>query len=191
MMGWLVKLLGGGLIESVGGLVKTMFGDRSARDQQAADDQASLRAQFAAEFQGPERTGLWNSLVDGLNRLVRPAFTFGVIGLFVWCVVDPVAFAASVQALALVPEPMWIIMGSIVVFWFGGKTLEGMKAPSIKPDAVKAVLDGMQATRALAPPPPPSAMPEAQFSAEMSAGAPMTNAAILEWNRRRREGWKP
>jgi hypothetical protein len=184
----LMKLLGGGLIESVGGLVKTIFGDRAARDQQAADDQAAMRQQFAAEFQGPERRGPWNSLVDGLNRLPRPLMTFGMIGLFVWCVVDPVAFSASVQALGLVPEPMWIIMGTIVVFWFGGKTLEGIKAPTVKPAAVKAVLEGMRETRALALPPP---MPNDEFRAEMTAPKPMSNAAILEWNRRRQEGWTP
>lgn len=190
-MGWLVKLLGGGVIESVGGLVRTVFGDREDRDRQASDDQAALRNGFAAEFMGPERRGLWNSLVDGLNRLPRPLMTFGVIALFMWAAVDPVEFSVSMQAIGLVPEPMWIVLGTIVVFWFGGKTLEGMKSSTISPDKVKAVAAAMQTTRALEPPPQQQPMLEPRFQAEMTdTKRPLSNAAILEWNHRRQEGWK-
>jgi len=125
-----------------------------------------------------------------LNSIFRVDFDIRTIALFAWAAVDPVEFATSMQAIALVPEPMWIVLGSIVVFWFGGKTLQGMKAPTMSPDKVKAVLEGMQATQALKP--KPASISELDFQAEMAdTKKPLSNAAILEWNRRRQEGWKP
>jgi hypothetical protein len=77
-------------------------------------------AQFAAEFMAP-RPGLFDRLIDGLNRLPRPALALGTLGLFVAAMVDPVWFAARMQGVALVPEPLWWLMGAIVSFYFGAR----------------------------------------------------------------------
>lgn len=76
--------------------------------------------QFAAEFAHP-RKGVFDRLVDGLNRLPRPMLAFGSIFLLVAAMVDPIWFAARMQGIALVPEPLWWLMGAIVSFYFGAR----------------------------------------------------------------------
>ncbi|MGJ8623610.1 MAG: holin family protein [Yoonia sp.] len=86
----------------------------------AADARADSLAQFAAEFTHPKR-GLFDRLVDGLNRLPRPALALGTIWLFVMAMRSPDAFAEGMSGLALVPEPLWWLMGAIVSFYFGAR----------------------------------------------------------------------
>ena len=79
---------------------------------------AAVQAQFATEF---GHKGWFNQLVDGLNRLPRPMMAFGVIGLFVSAMVDPIWFAARMQGLVLVPNALWGLLGIIVTFYFGAR----------------------------------------------------------------------
>ena len=179
----MLKLLAGGLLGSVGDLWTKIFGDKGAMQAAAADDMAALRVQYAAEATGPERLGLWNSMVDGLNRLVRPLFTFGTLALFIWAVRDPIDFAVARTALQAVPEALWIIMGSIVVFWFGGRALEGMKAPIMSVGAMRELVRTLDEMRRIEKPSVP--LTEERYQAEMADdGKPLSDAAIAEWNRR-------
>jgi hypothetical protein len=43
------------------------------------------------------------------------------VGLFVGAMVDPIWFASRMQGIALVPEPLWWLMGAIVSFYFGSR----------------------------------------------------------------------
>lgn len=79
---------------------------------------AAVQAQFATEF---GHKGWFNQLVDALNRLPRPIMAFGVIGLFVSAMVDPIWFAARMQGLVLVPNALWGLLGIIVTFYFGAR----------------------------------------------------------------------
>ena len=85
----------------------------------AARSAASL-AQFSAEFAHPRR-GWFDRLMDGLNRLPRPMPALRTLALFVSAMVDPVWFSARMQGVALVPEPLWWLMGAIVSFYFGAR----------------------------------------------------------------------
>lgn len=80
---------------------------------------AALR-QFAREFHTPQR-GWFDRLMDALNRVPRPAMALGTMGLFIAAMVDPVWFAARMTGLALVPEPLWWLLGAIVSFYFGAR----------------------------------------------------------------------
>ena len=80
---------------------------------------ASLK-QFAAEFYAPQR-GWFDRLMDALNRVPRPAMALGTLGLFVSAMVDPDWFSARMVGLALVPEPLWWLLGAIVSFYFGAR----------------------------------------------------------------------
>ncbi|WP_174232035.1 holin family protein [Roseovarius sp. EL26] len=86
----------------------------------AADHQAQTLEQFAKEFQLQQR-GWFDRLMDGLNRIPRPAMALGTLGLFVSAMVDPVWFAQRMQGIALVPEPLWWLLGAIVSFYFGAR----------------------------------------------------------------------
>ena len=79
---------------------------------------AAVQAQFAAEF---GHKGWFNQLVDALNRLPRPLMAFGVIGLFVSAMFDPIWFAARMQGLVLVPDALWALLAIIVTFYFGAR----------------------------------------------------------------------
>ena len=92
--------------------------ESGAQRSAAAQDQAM--AQFGAEF-AIERKGGFDRFMDGLNRLPRPALALGTLGLFIAAMVDPIWFAARMQGIALVPEPLWWILGVIVSFYFGAR----------------------------------------------------------------------
>lgn len=81
---------------------------------------AATLGQFGAEFALP-RQGLFDRFIDGLNRLPRPALALGTLGLFVAAMVDPIWFASRMQGIALVPEPLWWLLGAIVSFYFGAR----------------------------------------------------------------------
>lgn len=80
---------------------------------------AALR-QFEGEFHAPGR-GRFDRLMDALNRLPRPGLALGTLGLFVAAMADPVWFAARMQGIALVPDPLWWLLGAIVSFYFGAR----------------------------------------------------------------------
>lgn len=120
MMGQILNLLFGGnrnrIVEAV-----ELFRENSeaAAERESGYNKAALE-QFAAEFLA-ERRGTFDRFMDGLNRVPRPALAFGTLGLFVAAMTDPVWFAARMQGIALVPEPLWWLMGAIVSFYFGAR----------------------------------------------------------------------
>ncbi|SLN39012.1 hypothetical protein TRL7639_01987 [Falsiruegeria litorea R37] len=88
--------------------------------QRSQTVQAQAMTQFGAEFAVP-RKGWFDRFMDGLNRLPRPALALGTLGLFVSAMVDPLWFSARMQGIALVPEPLWWLLGVIVSFYFGAR----------------------------------------------------------------------
>lgn len=76
--------------------------------------------EFAAEFATP-RQGRFDRFMDGLNRVPRPALAFGTVGLMIAAMVNPIWFASRMQGIALVPEPLWWLLGAIVSFYFGAR----------------------------------------------------------------------
>ena len=92
--------------------------ERSAQRDHAA--QAAALGQFAAEFEHP-RKSFFDQLIDALNRVPRPAMALGTLGLFVAAMVDPIWFASRMEGIALVPEPLWWLLGAIVSFYFGAR----------------------------------------------------------------------
>lgn len=91
-----------------------------AAAQRGQHMQEAALTQFAQEFVR-ERRGLFDRAIDGLNRLPRPGLALGTLALFVAAMVDPLWFAARMQGIALVPEPLWWLLGVIVSFYFGAR----------------------------------------------------------------------
>ncbi|EAQ01490.1 hypothetical protein OB2597_01337 [Pseudooceanicola batsensis HTCC2597] len=83
------------------------------------DRMAAALEQHAAEFR--DRRSAFDIVMDGVNRLPRPMLALGTIGLFVSAMMEPVWFADRMQGLALVPEPLWWLMGAVVSFYFGAR----------------------------------------------------------------------
>ncbi|NND19125.1 MAG: carboxylesterase [Silicimonas sp.] len=151
----------------------------------AAREAAAL-AQFAAEF-GQPRQGWFDRLINGLNRLPRPLLAFGVLGLFAAALADPVWFAARMQGIALVPEPLWWLMGAIVSFYFGArhqtKTQDYQRGLAETLSRTPDVVRHIRALEALRPgetapetPVPPDNAPAGQIDTT-------ENAALEDWRR--------
>ena len=58
---------------------------------------------------------------DGLNRLVRPVITFGLLGILPAVVIWPEGAAVAFAALALLPAGYWALVTVIIGFYFGGR----------------------------------------------------------------------
>jgi hypothetical protein len=169
--------------------------------REAELSQAAL-AQFAAEF-AALRPGLFDRVIDGLNRLPRPALALGTLGLFVAAMVDPVWFAARMQGVALVPEPLWWLMGAIVSFYFGArhqtKAQDFQRAMGATLARTAEVTRNLAALRALeagageAEAPPDATLPAGPGPADPGSDAedtrgtigPGENAALDEWRQGR------
>jgi hypothetical protein len=94
--------------------------NKEAGADRAAQMQRAALEQFGAEFALP-RKGVFDRVIDGLNRLPRPGMALGTLGLFVAAMVNPGWFAARMEGLALVPDPLWWLLGAIVSFYFGAR----------------------------------------------------------------------
>ena len=117
------------------GLLNVIFGnDRNvikdtaevfrANAEEEAERSQQLRIealkQFAREYESKNDTP-FNRFMDGVNRLPRPALALGTLGLFLAAMIDPIWFAARMQGIALVPEPLWWLLGVVVSFYFGAR----------------------------------------------------------------------
>ena len=67
---------------------------------------------------------------------------FGVIGLFVSAMFDPIWFAARMQGLVLVPNALWGLLGIIVTFYFGARYQA--KAVDFQRDAARLLAQAPQ-----------------------------------------------
>lgn len=116
----LFTLVFGGGRNVVRDTVEVFRPNAEASEQRDFNLSSAALSQFAAEFSQPKK-GLFDRVVDGTNRLPRPMLAFGTLGLFVSAMVDPQWFATRMQGIALVPEPLWWLLGAIVSFYFGAR----------------------------------------------------------------------
>lgn len=114
------ELLFGGGRNVVRDTAQVFRENAEAGAQRAQTVQTQAMTQFGAEFAVPRKGG-FDRFMDGLNRLPRPALALGTLGLFVSAMVDPLWFSARMQGIALVPEPLWWLLGVIVSFYFGAR----------------------------------------------------------------------
>lgn len=120
MIGQLMTLLFGGSRNVVTDTVEVFRENSEKAAVRDAGQQSAALQQFAAEFSQANRGG-FDRFIDGVNRLPRPMLALGTIGLFLTAMVDPVWFASRMEGVALVPEPLWWLMGAIVSFYFGAR----------------------------------------------------------------------
>ena len=142
MLDKLTNFFGGGILGGVNKIAKTFFGSKESREVAGHHEHMAFLQGIANDMIPRSNRTWWDSLVDGINRLIRPGFTLGVGYMFWYCINDPVGFSMSVQALSLMPEQGWWIMFAVISFWFGGKFIgKDMKPPRpIDPKAIAEVI---------------------------------------------------
>lgn len=171
MIGNLMNVLFGGSRNVVAETAQVFRENAEHAAQRDMDLRAAAMAQFGAEFQ-PKR-GWFDQLIDGLNRLPRPALAYGTLGLFVAAMHDPVWFASRMQGVALVPEPLWWLMGAIVSFYFGARHQAHTQAFQ------RSIADSLARLPQIAAPIAPTAMVTAMSVPKRFETGP--NAALTEW----------
>lgn len=116
----LLTVLFGGPSNVVRDTVEVFRENAEAGAQRSAGVQGQAMQQFSTEFAVQGRGG-FDRFMDGLNRLPRPALALGTLGLFISAMVAPLWFSERMQGIALVPEPLWWLLGVIVSFYFGAR----------------------------------------------------------------------
>ena len=114
------QLMFGGGSNMVHDTVEVFRENAEAGSQRGAQVQMQAMREYGQEFAIP-RQGWFDRFMDGVNRLPRPALALGTLGLFVSAMIDPLWFSQRMQGIALVPEPMWWLLGVIVSFYFGAR----------------------------------------------------------------------
>jgi Holin of 3TMs, for gene-transfer release len=142
-MGVIGKLVGApGAVTALGeaakGMAEVFVPSATKRMELSAEAQMAALRQLGEEYENPS-AGWFDRLVNGLNRLPRPMLAFGTIGLFVYAMVDPLAFARRMVGLNAVPEPLWWLLGAVVAFYFGARETHYFRARTVRmPDGLAA-----------------------------------------------------
>ena len=188
MIGKFMAMLFGGGRNVVKETAEVFRENAEAGAQRAVQVQMGALDQFAAEFAVPRR-GLFNRFMDGVNRLPRPALALGTLGLFVVAMVDPIWFSARMQVIALVPEPLWWLLGVIVSFYFGArhqlKTQNFQREIAVTMARAPQVMSNIATLRAMRADSPGAADPGPDAAVTLAAAEPAENQALEDWRRLR------
>lgn len=153
--------------------------------QRGADLQQSVLDQYGSEFKQPQAGG-FDRFMDGLNRLPRPALALGTLGLFISAMVAPLWFSERMQGIALVPEPLWWLLGVIVSFYFGAR--HQVKSQAFQSSIAKTIalvpevtlnIETIRAIRADSP-----------EVADTGGDATLTRASVMPDHNRALNDWK-
>ena len=138
-----------GLGQAVTGVAEVFVDNRTKQTQFAHEGRIATLDELQAEY-ARERGNWFDQLVDGLNRLPRPALALSAIGLFAYAMIDPLGFGIRMQGLALVPDPLWWLLGAIVSFYFGARELHYFRGTrsAVGPEQVARVVENVEALEA-------------------------------------------
>jgi len=157
--------------------------------QRAHVVQGQAMAQYGAEF-AVARQGGFDRFMDGVNRLPRPMLALGTLGLFITAMVNPLWFAERMQGIALVPEPLWWLLGVIVSFYFGArqqaKAQEFQRAIVGTITRVPQVVSNIETLRNLRADTPQVADTGEDSRLTLAALEPSDNPALDAWRLSRR-----
>ncbi|MEX3315179.1 holin family protein [Sulfitobacter sp. PS-8MA] len=184
----LFTLVFGGERNLVRDTVEVFRENAEAGAQRAHRAQGQAMAQYGAEF-AVARQGGFDRFMDGVNRLPRPMLALGTLGLFVTAMVDPLWFAERMQGIALVPEPLWWLLGVIVSFYFGAR--QQAKSQAFQQaivgtiTRVPQVVSNIETLRELRADTPKVAETGADSRLTLAALEPSENPALDAWRRSR------
>ncbi len=192
----------------IGGLLNVIFGnDRNvikdtvevfrANAEQDAERgqelQLKVLEQFAQEYKSTNESA-FNRFMDGVNRIPRPALALGTLSLFLAAMIDPIWFAARMQGIALVPEPLWWLLGVIVSFYFGArhqaKSQQFQQSVANSITLAPRVSENLTMLRQLRASTPGMADSGGDAKLKFSVLQPEANAALEDWQKASQENRK-
>ncbi|MGJ5618705.1 holin family protein [Sulfitobacter sp. MF3-043] len=188
-MGLIEKLIGlvfGGERNVVRDTVEVFRENAEAGATRGAQVQGQAMAQYGAEF-AVARQGGFDRFMDGVNRLPRPMLALGTLVLFVSAMINPLWFSERMQGIALVPEPLWWLLGVIVSFYFGAR--HQVKAQQFQREIVGTmaqvpqVLENIKTIRALRADSAKAADTGSDTRLSIASIMPGANPALDAWRR--------
>ncbi|WP_371038351.1 MULTISPECIES: holin family protein [unclassified Rhodosalinus] len=190
LIGRFLDILFGGERNVLADTAEVFRVNAEAEARRNADFRQAALAQFAAEFALPRR-GRFDRFIDAANRIPRPAMALGTLALFGAAMASPVWFAERMQGLAVVPEPLWWLLGAIVSFYFGAR--HQAKGQEFQREAALGLARAHELAEAAAQ---RMTRAEAAETAETTGAAPRAvppdavaeNAALAEWRALRGAG---
>ena len=63
----------------------------------------------------------YDHVVDAMNRLPRPMMALGTLAIFAVAAINPAWFEARMQALSVMPQPLWWLLGAVITMFFGAR----------------------------------------------------------------------
>ncbi|MGJ8545177.1 MAG: holin family protein [Sulfitobacter sp.] len=150
-----------------------------------AQVQAQAMTQYGKEFAAPQM-GRFDRIMDGVNRLPRPLMALGTLGMFVSAMVAPLWFAERMQGIALVPEPMWWLLGVIVSFYFGAR--HQVKSQEFQNSIVRSIALVPEVTQNIAL--LRSLRADSPSAAQTGGDAGLTRSAVMADQNPALEAWK-
>ncbi len=154
--------------------------------ERSYDVQLEAMGQHGDEFKRSGK-GRFDQFMDGVNRLPRPLLALGTLGLFVSAMVSPLWFAERMQGIALVPEPLWWLLGVVVSFYFGAR--HQIKAQQFQRELVHTmarvpqVTENIRAIRELRGTEKDVAATDGDVALELAVTKPDANPALEAWRR--------
>lgn len=120
-MGWSLNPVEG-IVNAGKGLAEVFVGNRADRERYDAEGRSAAQYQFGQEFNYRGRRNAFDSLIDGLNRIPRPGITIYLCWLVFYLPVENIdKFVDIMTAYQAVPELFWYLLGSVILFYFGGR----------------------------------------------------------------------
>ena len=186
MMERVFALLFGGGRNVVKDTVEVFRENAEAGADRSHQIQSEAMRAYSREFE-VARQGGFDRFMDGVNRLPRPALALGTLGLFVSAMVAPLWFAERMQGIALVPEPLWWLLGVIVSFYFGAR--HQVKSQQFQREIVATmahvpqVMANVAALREMRADSVGAADTGADAKLSVAAVVPDANPALEEWRK--------
>ena len=145
--------------------------------------------QFAREYES-KNDSAFNRFMEGLNRVPRPALAHGTLGLFIVAMIDPIWFAARMQGISLVPEPLWWLLGVVVSFYFGArhqiKSQQFQKSIAVSMARTGRVAENLQTLSRLSASAPGMADTGGDATLNLIAAESGQNPALEDWHAKRK-----
>lgn len=176
----LLNLIPGGIGKAVKSVASVFTPNKEAQAQRDSEARASSMAQFAAEFNVHANRTWFDSLVDGLNRLVRPVTVAHIYAFFWIAILNQDLMLKTMQSLVLVPEMMWAIMLTVVGFYFGSRHIEKKKSMEISQKQFESAVKISELRKNNAD----NVTATEYIKAIADTEKPLPNRVIDEWNRR-------
>ena len=146
-MSWWTKFFGNPFAttaDAIGRTAEVFVGNKADRDRAQHLDNMAVRNQYASEFQYRGQT----DFVDKWNRLPRPMLVTTVLGFFPFSIYmvfnHPVEYRLLIEALALIPSGAWLLLSTIIGFYFGGRMQIKSQDFRVNQDQLSGFVDSVE-----------------------------------------------